>query len=78
MNNVSNKQTFRIRQYGRTELAQLYFPHLTPQAAWRKLRSWLIINPQLRNYVCSLSDCGRGRTFTPKQVGVITEELGEP
>ena len=32
------KQTdFRIRSYGRTELAQLYNPCLTPKAAYRKL-----------------------------------------
>lgn len=32
------KQTdFRIRCYGRTELAQLYNPCLTPKAAYRKL-----------------------------------------
>lgn len=30
--------------FGRTELAQLYFPRLCPEAAWHKLRSWLKIN----------------------------------
>ena len=36
------KQTdFRIRSYGRTELAQLYNPCLTPKAAYRKLVGWI-------------------------------------
>ena len=30
-------ETFKIRTYGRTELAQLYCPGLCPQAAFRKL-----------------------------------------
>ena len=30
-------ETFVIRAYGRTELAQCYFPNLSPQSAYRKL-----------------------------------------
>ena len=30
-----------IRSFGRTELAQRYFPGLTPDGAWHKLRAWL-------------------------------------
>lgn len=30
-------ETFRLRAYGRTELAQAYNPHLSPGAAWQKL-----------------------------------------
>ena len=28
-----------IRSFGRTELAQRYFPGLTPDGAWHKLRA---------------------------------------
>ena len=28
-----------IRSFGRTELAQRYFPELTPVGAWHKLRA---------------------------------------
>ncbi len=42
------KQTdFRIRSYGRTELAQLYNPCLTPKAAYRKLVGWIDHYPGL-------------------------------
>ena len=34
-------ETFKIRTYGRTELAQLYSPGLCPQAAFRKLNQWI-------------------------------------
>ncbi len=30
-----------IRTYGRTELAQLYFPAICPRAAWAKLRLYM-------------------------------------
>ena len=33
--------TFKIRTYGRTELAQLYCPTMNPRAAFRKLMQWI-------------------------------------
>ena len=65
-----NKYT---KTFGRSELAQQYFPRLTPMAAWRKFKEWLAYNPRLR----SLSDLPR-RTFTPAEVELIISELGEP
>ena len=61
------------RSFGRTELAQVYFPRLCPEAAWHKLRSWLMFNPRLA-HLCEL----RRRTFTPAEVQLIYAELGEP
>ena len=61
------------RSFGRTELAQCYFPRLCPEAAWHKLRSWLKINPRLQPLYGL-----RRRTFTPAEVQLIYEELGEP
>ena len=46
---------FKIRAYGRMELAQLYSPQLTDIAAYPKRRS-----------------------FTPLEVRVIVDALGEP
>ena len=62
-----------IKTFGRTELAQIYFPRLCPEAAWHKLRSWLKINPHLSH----LYELAR-RTFTPAEVRLIYAELGEP
>ena len=63
----------KSRTFGRTELAQLYFPLLTPAAAWRKLQLWLLLQPSLNHLACL-----RSRTFTPAQVKLIFEGLGEP
>ena len=34
-----------IRAFGRSELAQQYFPQISPMSAWRKFREWLVLNP---------------------------------
>jgi hypothetical protein len=62
-----------IRSFGRSELAQQYFPKLSAMSAWRKFREWLDFNPRLRSLL-SLSR----RTYTPAEVQLIYAELGEP
>ena len=61
------------KTFGRSELAQQYFPQLTAMSAWRKFKEWLEFNPRLRN-LASLTR----RTFTPAEVDLIYAELGEP
>ena len=63
----------KIKTFGRSELAQLYFPTLLQKSAWQKLKSWLMLNPDLR----SLAMLPR-RTFTPAEVQLIYTQLGEP
>lgn len=69
---------FRIRQYGRTELALLYCPSLTPASAWRKLKLWIGANAELQSKLCAIGYNSRLRSFTPLQVSIIIEYLGEP
>ena len=64
---------FQNKTFGRTELAQQYFPRLTSDGAWHKLRGWLRINPRLEHLYRL-----RRRTFTPAEVALIFSELGEP
>jgi len=66
-------EPFVIRAYGKSELAMKYFPDLTKESAMKKFRNWLRINPRLRKLVSKNS-----RNFTPKQVRIIIEEVGEP
>lgn len=54
-------EIFKIRTYGRTELAQLYCPALCPQAAFRKLNQWIDFHPTLRHELHALvirTGCG--------------------
>ncbi len=69
-NHIMEKLT---RTFGRSELAQQYFPQLSAMSAWRKFKEWLEYNPQLRH----LLDLTR-RTFTPAEVQLIYTQLGEP
>jgi len=71
-------QEVRIRTYGRTELAQMYSPEVGPQAAWLRLREWMAFNKELAKRLREVGYDGHHRTFTPKQVGLIFEYLGEP
>ncbi len=69
---------FRIRVYGKTELALLYCPNLSGSAARRKLKQWIYLQPQL---VADLIDMGYSentRNFTPIQVRLIVGALGNP
>ena len=71
-------KTFCIRKYGRTELAQLYCPDITPAAAWRNLRQWIRCFPGLEESLAEHGYTRRCRSFTPAQVRLIVEALGEP
>ena len=73
-----NNDSFQIREYGRTELAQLYSPDITSQAAWRKLKEWIERNSSLYDELCALGYDGSKRTFTPRMVSRIVYYLGRP
>ncbi len=66
------------RSYGRMELAMLYCPDVVPQAAWRKLRSWIAYNKQLSAELSALGYDEHRRTFTPAEVAAICRYLGDP
>lgn len=71
-------EAFRLRAYGRTELALAYSPHLSPGAAWQKLCLWISLYPGLSDRLSAIGYSPRRRVFTPRQVAMIIEALGEP
>lgn len=75
---MSDMNSFIIRTYGRTELAQLYCPSLCPEAAFRKLQLWIDLCPGLRDRLSALGGSSRTRTYPPAQVKLIVDALGEP
>ena len=70
---------FKIQPYGKSELALLYFPNAaTVSGALSNLNYWIRRNKALSN---ALKKCGmppRSKSFTPKEVALIIEHLGEP
>ena len=61
------------KTFGRSELAQQYFPRLTAMSAWRKFKEWLGVNPRLSGLLTLAR-----RTYTPAEVQLIFSEIGEP
>ena len=71
-------ETFKICTYGRMELAQYYFPNMVPRSAFRKLMQWIDLYPNLKEQLTALGYTPHQRTYTPAQVRLIIEALGEP
>ena len=61
------------KSFGRSELAQMYFPQLKPMSAWLRLKDLLSDDPALAPLLAT----GR-RVFIPREVSLIFECLGTP
>ena len=70
--------SFVIRTYGRTELAQILFVQSLSGGAFRKLKHWIDLCPDLRDGLSALGGSSRSRSYTPAQVRLIVAALGEP
>ena len=69
---------FVIRAYGFNELARLYFPDVSPRSASNRLGVWIRTNNRLRNALADSGFLPGQKVFSPKQVQLITSELGPP
>lgn len=72
-------ENFKIKTYGKSELALLYFPEAqTAVGALRSLNFWINGNKRLQE---KLRNCGMpitAKNYTPREVALIVEYLGEP
>lgn len=75
---ISVNTKFRIRSYGKSELAQLYLPTVTPCAARRTFNGWITLSPGLTDRLKSCGFSPSSHYYTPRQVQLIVEALGEP
>ena len=74
-----NEVQFRIRPYTKRELAKLYFPTtLNEETAVANLRNLMKRNPSLLAELANVRYNTHDKIFTPKQVGIIFDYLGEP
>ena len=67
-----------IRVYGHTELAMLYFPGIQAKSASSQLSLWIRRDEDL---LADLQKAGykKGqRMYTPRQVAILVDHLGEP
>lgn len=74
-----NETEFRIRPYSKQKLAMLYFPHCTrSRTAVANFRNMMQRCPELMQALEATHYQAYDKTFTPKQVRLIVEYLGEP
>ena len=69
---------FIIRAYTKKELALLYFPDSTPRTAVSHLMAWIRRCTQLWQQLQQTGYEPTCKTFTPRQVRTIVDQLGEP
>lgn len=69
---------FKYRSYSKGELAQLYSPHLTENAARAKLMKWIDMQPELVERLRALGFTRTTKVLTPLMVRYIVDAIGEP
>jgi hypothetical protein len=69
---------FKIQAYTKKELALMYFPDSSPRTAVSHLMSWIRRCTQLWELLQATGYETTCKTFTPRQVRAIVEQLGEP
>ena len=74
----TTQEEFQVRVYLKTELAQLYAPHLNPEAALRKMRKWIHRNPELYNELYAGTEGKNELAYSKRQVAVLVRYLDTP
>ena len=76
--NSKNDMEFKIKAYTKKELALRYFPDSMPRTAVNHLMAWIRRCPSLWQELAATGYEPTCKAFTPRQVKIITEMLGEP
>ena len=72
-------ETFKIRSYSKKELALCYFPTTgNPQSAVKHLMAWITRCTPLHEALLKKGYRNTNKWFTPSEVKLIVEYLGEP
>lgn len=77
---MEKEEKFKVRCYGKSELAMMYFPYLRPEIALQKLKRWirkcktLLQELTKEEYGYRASD----KNYTAREVKLIVHYLGEP
>ena len=72
------EEKWKNRSFGWLELGILYSPMITPAAASRRLKAWVLANKILVTLLKAAGWNRKQRVMTPKQVECIVEILGRP
>lgn len=72
------ERRFDIRSYGKGELAQCYIHGVQQQTAVKQFNEWIRTFPGLEERLLETGMSRTGRRYTPAQVRLIVDALGEP
>ena len=76
--NLSTEEVFPIRSYGKGELACFYIHNVQQASAVKEFNIWIRKAPGLEQKLLETGMSRSARRYTPKQVRLIVEALGEP
>ena len=69
---------FRIRSYGKSELAAFYMPDISPKSAGEVMKKWIAKYPGLAEALAATGLESTDKRYTPAQIRMIVQALGEP
>lgn len=75
---IETDRMFHLRSYGKGELANLYLPQVSTGSACTTLNRWIDNYPGLRKALVKKGLVAGSRRYTPLQVKLIVDALGEP
>lgn len=75
---MNQDKKFEPRSYAKGELASMYLPDITPDSASKTLRKWIEKYPGLSEELKATGLTASDRRYTPAQVRLIVDALGEP
>ena len=75
---MDKKKEFRVRVYGKTELAILYSPHISPASALFSMMKSIKKSPGLMDALTKAGMRKWNKKLTPRQVEIVVEALGKP
>lgn len=74
----NDTQKFIIRSYSKQELAMLYFPLVSPHVAVNRMTGWFRRCRPLSEALTAIHYNKRAKFFTPREVALIIDFIGEP
>lgn len=76
--NRMEEDRFPIRSYGKGELAMLYIEGVKQPSAVKEFNAWIRKSPGLEQKLMETGMNRTARKYTPMQVQLIVNALGEP
>lgn len=78
MKQEEEEEKFKVKSYGKSELATLYMPEVTPKSALESLRKWIDKFPGLAEALAATGLQINDKRYTPAQVRLIVSAIGRP